>query len=237
MSTPHIELNDLTKIASSVLMPGDPLRAKWIAETFLTDVIQFNSVRNILGYTGYYKGKKVSVMASGMGMPSIGIYSYELYKFYNVENIIRIGSAGSYDRDLKIYDVVLAKRAYTDSTYAKAMGVTGAKNLSSNRFLNQKIKDAAYELNIRLVECNIHSSDNFYYDEKAPSKIDQLMAKGIRCVEMESFALFANALSLRKKATCLLTISDNLITHEATTSEERQSHFKEMVVLALESLL
>jgi len=233
MPTPHINLEDKKLVAKTVLMPGDPLRAKWIAETFLTDVVEINHVRNMLGYTGKYKNKLVTVMGSGMGMPSIGIYSYELYKFYDVENIIRIGTAGSYSADLKCYDVVLASHAYSKSSYAKTMGVTSSSTLKASTSLNNRIIKKAGDQ--KLVVCGVHSSDNFYYSTKSKFDYNELVKKNILCVEMESFALFANAKELGKKATCLLTISDNIVTGDKTSPLERQTKFSSMVVLALEA--
>lgn len=234
--TPHIELKDKDLIAKTVLMPGDPLRAKFIAETYLKDVVEINSVRNMFGYTGTYKGKKITVMGSGMGMPSIGIYSYELFKFYDVDTIIRIGSAGAYSPDLKLYDVVLAKAAWSESTYAKTMGVSNKKLLKATPAVNKKIKAAAKKLGIPLHESVIHSSDVFYRINSDEYK--EIFAKhGAVCVEMESFALFANALATGKNAACLLTISDSLVTHEATSSEERQKAFTKMMEIALNTKL
>ncbi|MFA5719993.1 MAG: purine-nucleoside phosphorylase [Acholeplasmataceae bacterium] len=231
--TPHISLDNKDLIAKTVLMPGDPLRAKFIAETYLEDVIQFNTVRNMFGYTGTYKGKKVSVMGSGMGMPSIGIYSYELYAFYGVENIIRVGSAGAYTDKLNVYDVVLAENAYSQSSYAKVMGVSNRHKLPASKSLNNKLKKAAEKLNTPLHVGTIHSSDVFYHP--GGSIHEEMYEKhGCVCVEMESFALFANAKALNKKAACILTISDSLVTHEATSSEERQNAFTKMMEIALE---
>lgn len=231
--TPHIETNDQNLIAKTVIMPGDPLRAKFIAETYLKDVIKFNTVRNMFGYTGTYKGKKVSVMGSGMGMPSIGIYSYELFAFYDVEQIIRVGSAGAYTSNLSLYDVVLATDAFSESTYAKVMGVSNRKKLAASKTLNNKIVKKADKLAIKLHLGTIHSSDVFYHPG---GSIHEKMYNehGCLCVEMESFALFANAKALNKKAACLLTISDSLVTHEVTTSEERQKAFTKMMEIALE---
>lgn len=234
--TPHIELKDKDLIAKTVLMPGDPLRAKFIAETYLKDVVEINSVRNMFGYTGTYKGKKITVMGSGMGMPSIGIYSYELFKFYDVDTIIRIGSAGAYSPDLKLYDVVLAKAAWSESTYAKTMGVSNKKLLKATPAVNKKIKAAAKKLGIPLHESVIHSSDVFYRINSDEYK-DIFAKHGAVCVEMESFALFANALATGKNAACLLTISDSLVTHEATSSEERQKAFTKMMEIALNTKL
>jgi purine-nucleoside phosphorylase len=230
--TPHIEVNNLDTIAKTVLMPGDPLRAEYIANTYLTNVVKFNNVRNMFGYTGYYKKKKVSVMGSGMGMPSIGIYSYELFAFYNVDNIIRIGSAGSYKSDLKIYDCVLANSAYSESTYAKTLGVTNSKKIKPSNKLNNKLIKSATKLNIDLTVGTIHSSDVFY--RETPKEV--IEANQLLAVEMESFALFSNAKKLGKNASCLLTISDNLVTHEQTSSEERQKSFNNMMLIALESI-
>lgn len=230
--TPHIECNDANKIAKVVLMPGDPLRAKYIADTYLTEVTTFNTVRNMFGYTGKYKGKPISVMGSGMGMPSIGIYSYELYNFYDVETIIRIGSAGSYSERLHVYDTVLVTEAFSESTYAKLAGGIRSKKLKSSKALNNKLKKIASDLNIELKECVCHSSDVFYSND--PTHWQELRDKyNCECVEMESFALFANAKLLGKKAACLLTISDSFITHEVTSSAERQNSFNHMMEIAL----
>ncbi|MGM9969349.1 MAG: purine-nucleoside phosphorylase [Anaeroplasma sp.] len=233
MPTPHISCDDPSKIAKTVLMPGDPLRAKFIADNYLTDVECFTSVRNILGYTGYYNGKRISVMGSGMGMPSIGIYSYELYSFYGVENIIRIGSAGAYDVSLKVYDTVLVTEAFSESNYAKVgFGMRG-KIQKSSKSLNNKLDKAAMKLNIPLHKARIHSSDVFYGND--PEHWKKLHNEyGCKAVEMESFALFANAKALGKKAACLLTISDSFVTHEVTSSEERQNSFHNMMKIALE---
>jgi purine-nucleoside phosphorylase len=235
MSTAHNTAKK-NEIAKTVLMPGDPLRAKFIAETFLEDVVCFNEVRNMFGYTGTYKGKKVSVMGSGMGMPSIGIYSYELYKTYDVKNIIRIGSSGAYTADVKLYDVILADSAYSESTFAEvAYGFKGDTTFPS-KDLNQKIISHAQALNIPLTVGKIHSSDVFYRDSGVTYQDIYNDTKSL-CVEMESFALFANAKKLNKNAACLLTISDSLVTHEKTTTEERQSSFTRMMEIALEAAI
>lgn len=235
MATPHIELNDLTKIAKVVLMPGDPLRAKWIAETYLTDVVQINGVRNMLGFTGKYGKKLVTVMGSGMGMPSIGIYSYELFTMYGVEKIIRVGSAGSYSPNLKIYDVVLATAAWSESSYAKTMGVTNRSTIRPSKALNNRLVKSAEKLNIPVKQAVIHSSDVFYRVNADEYK-DIYEKHNAECVEMEAFALFANAKQLGKQAACILTISDSLVTKEATSSEERQSSFNKMIEVALNSI-
>ncbi len=233
--TPHIDLEDQNLIAKTVLMPGDPLRAKYIADNFLTKVVQINNVRNMWGFTGYYGKKKVTVMGSGMGMPSIGIYSYELFNFYGVENIIRIGSCGAYSEDLNLYDVVLVEQAFSESSYAKTMGVSSRKILPANKTLNNKIKKAAEKLNIPLHPSIVHSSDVFYRLNFEEYKLIH-EKYGANAVEMESFALFANAKALKKRAACLLTVSDSLVTHEATTSQERQEAFTKMMEVALNSI-
>ncbi len=231
--TPHIETIDKSMIAKTVLMPGDPLRAKFIAETFLEDVIQFNSVRNVFGYTGTYKGRKISVMASGMGMPSIGIYAYELYKFYDVENIIRIGSCGGYTADMKLYDVILAKDAWSESSYANVQSGYDQNVIEGTAELNNQLIDIAKTLEIPMHIERIHSSDVFYRENFEEYK--EIHANhGCVAVEMEAFALFHNANVLGKKAACLLTVSDNLVTHELTTSDERQQAFTNMMKIALE---
>ena len=233
--TAHIEVKDKDLIAKTVLMPGDPLRAKFIADTFLDDVVQVNGVRNMLAFTGKYKGKKVTVMGSGMGMPSIGIYSYELYEFYGVENIIRVGSAGSYTDKLKVYDVVLVKDAWSESSYAKTMGVTGRKKIAATKSVNNRLLKSAEKLGVKVHLETIHSSDVFYRVNADEYK-DIYEQHNAVCVEMESFALFANAKALGKKAACILTISDSLVTKEATTSAERQTAFNKMIEVALGSI-
>ena len=235
MSTPH-NMANMGDIAKVVLMPGDPLRAKYIAETYLDDVVQFNNVRNMFGYTGTYKGKKVSVMGSGMGMPSIGIYSFELFSQYGVEAIIRIGSAGGYTKEAKIYDVILANKAYSESSYAKTQCGYESDTLYPDAELNDKLKKAAKELNIPLQEGGIHSSDVFYR-QGGSDYMKDVVEKGCVAVEMESFALFSNARVLGKKAACLVTISDSFVTPEITTAEERQTSFTNMMKIALEAAI
>lgn len=231
--TAHIELENKEGIAKTVLMPGDPLRAKFIADTFLSDVKQFNSVRNVFGYTGTYKGRRISVMASGMGMPSIGIYSYELFKFYGVENIIRIGSCGGYTADLKLYDVILTKDAWSESSYAKVQSGYESDVIEATEKLNNILIKHAEDLGIPIHKERIHSSDVFYRENFEEFK-EIFEQHGCVAVEMEAFALFHNAKVLGKNAACLLTVSDNLVTHEATTSEERQNAFTNMMKIALE---
>lgn len=236
MATPHISAAQ-GDFAKTVLMPGDPLRAKFIAETFLDDIKLVTSVRNVLGYTGTYKGVKVSVMASGMGMPSIGIYSYELFKFYDVENIIRIGSAGSYRDWLKVMDVTLAKTAVSESSFAKTQGGCDDTSIAPSAEINDLIMKKAEELNINCKYSVVHSSDVFYREASQGTWQDIADNTGSDCVEMESFALFHNANVLGKRAACLLTISDSFVNHEELTAEQRQNSFREMMILALEAAI
>ena len=234
MSTPHnsAKKGDIAKI---VLMPGDPLRAKFVAETFLEDPVEFNHVRGMLGYTGTYKGHKVSVMGSGMGMPSIGIYSYELFKFYDVDAIIRIGTTGAMVPEVHIYDIVLAKNAYSKSTYAQVQNGDMEEIQWPDEALNEEIRKSAAKLGYPMVEGTISSGDVFYIDTP---EFDPNYAKyGCVCAEMESFALFHNAKALGKKAACLLTVSDSIVTGEETTAEERQLAFTKMMEIALETAL
>ncbi|MBE5940035.1 MAG: purine-nucleoside phosphorylase [Lachnospiraceae bacterium] len=235
MSTPHNEAKT-GDIAKTVLMPGDPLRAKFIAETFLENPVLFNDVRNMFGYTGTYKGKQVSVMGSGMGMPSIGIYSYELYNVYGVENIIRIGSAGSYSEKAKVYDVVLATSAYSESSYAKVQCGYDKDIIYPSEELNEKLEKAAEELGIPVIKGGVHSSDVFYREGSIDYINDLRDNKGCLVVEMESFALFNNARVLGKQAACLLTVSDSFVSSEVTTAEERQTSFTNMMKIALEAV-
>ena len=231
MNTPHINVK-VGLIAKIVLMPGDPLRAQYIADTFLTDVVKINDVRNMYGFTGKYKGKKITVMGSGMGMPSIGIYSYELYKFFGVEKIVRIGSCGAYSPELNLYDTVLVEEAYSESTYALVQSGYDKNILPSSKELNDELKKIAKELNISIHVGRIHSSDVFYRENPDFTEIyEKYKCLG---VEMESFALFNNARVLNKKAACLLTVSDSLVTHQVTTAEERQTAFTNMMKIALE---
>ena len=232
MATPHIEVNDKNKFAKTVLMPGDPLRAEYIAKTFLTDVEKINNVRNMFGFTGYYKGHKVTVMGSGMGMPSIGIYSFELYDIYGVENIIRIGSCGSYVKEADLYDLILATAAYSESSFAKVAYGYPEDTLESDQHLLEVLRKAAKELNYPLVEGTIHSSDVFY---RKNGNLDVIKERHIVGVEMESFALFANAKYLNKRGACLLTVSDSFVTHKETTALERQTSFNKMMEVALEA--
>lgn len=231
--TPHIEAKEKDIIAKTVLMPGDPLRAKFIAENYMENVTQFNTVRNMYGYTGTYKGRPISVMGSGMGMPSIGIYSYELFSFYNVESIIRIGSCGAYTKDLNLYDVLLVDDCWSESTYAQVQSGYDKSIIEASPTLNNRVEKIAEGLNIPIHRGRIHSSDVFYRQD-FDSFNDIRDKQGCIAVEMESFALFANAKVLGKEATCLLTVSDNLVTGALTTSEERQNAFTKMMSIALE---
>lgn len=236
MPTPHNEAQK-GQIAKTVLMPGDPLRAKFIADTFLENPKQFNNVRGMLGFTGTYNGKQISVMGGGMGMPSIGIYSYELFTEYDVDRIIRIGSAGSYSENAKIYDVVLATSAVSESSYALTQsGFTGDETFPSEE-LNDRLRKAASDLGIHIQEGAVHSSDVFYRQpsDAKPSYWEKLRdERGCLAVEMESFALFHNANVCGKEAACLLTISDSFVSPEITTPEERQNCFTNMMKIALE---
>ena len=233
--TAHIEATSKDAFAKTVLMPGDPLRAKYIAETYLTDVVQVNGVRNMFGYTGYYKDKKVTVMGSGMGMPSIGIYSYELFAFYGVEEIIRIGSCGSYTENAKLYDVIIVKDAYSESNFAKVAYGYKSHCLKSDKELINRLNKSAKKLNYPVINGRIHSSDVFYSAVGNPIETagNQKQCLG---VEMESFALFANAKYLNKKAACVLTVSDSLVTEQRISAKERQVSFNKMMEIALESI-
>lgn len=232
--TPHIGVKEQGVIAKVVLMPGDPLRAKFIAETFLEDVVQFNTVRNMFGYTGTYKGEKISVMGSGMGMPSIGIYSYELYAYYGVEKIIRVGSCGAYSDKLNLYDVIVVKDAYSESTFGKVAYGDDREIMPSSKELTEELLEISKKLGIKVFYESIHSSDVFYHHSDDFKFTDLVEKYNCMAVEMESFALFHNANYFKKQAACLLTVSDSLVTHEATTAEERQLAFDQMIKIALE---
>ena len=234
MATPHIEANK-GDFADVVLMPGDPLRAKMVAETYLDDPKLVNQVRGMLGYTGTYQGKRISVMASGMGMPSIGIYSYELFAMYDVKAIIRIGSAGSYVPELNPGDVVLTEYAWSVSTYGKLQNGSEDQIKYPDSDLNAAIISTAERLGEPLTVAPIHSSDVFYKDGD-PGYFKALHEEyGCACVEMESFGLFHNADALGKKAACLLTISDSLVSAEEMSASERQNSFHRMIRIALET--
>lgn len=234
MPTPHNEAKK-GEIAKTVLMPGDPLRAKFIANKWLQNFKLVNQVRNMYAYTGTYKGKELTVMASGMGMPSMGIYSYELYKEYDVDKIIRIGSAGSYTDLLKLFDIVLTEKVWSGSAYAKTQSGFEGNFLFPEKKLNDTIKKMSEVLEIPIVRACVHSTDAFYHEPEADDYTKIRDIYGCQCVEMESFALFHNARVLGKQAACILTISDSLVTKEQTTAKERQLSFEKMIMLALES--
>lgn len=235
MPTPHNRAVN-GDFAKTVLMPGDPLRAKFIADTFLEAPRLVTDVRGMLGFTGTYQGRPISVMGSGMGMPSIGIYSYELYSQYGVENIIRIGSAGSYTAKAKLFDVVLATGAYSESSFAMTQSGDPADIQAPDGMLNDALRRSAKDQAIPLIEGVIHSSDVFYREADGGKTLywEQLRdEKGCLAVEMESFALFHNAKVLGKRAACLLTISDSFVSPEITTPEQRQTSFTAMMKVAL----
>ena len=234
MATPHISA-EKGDFADIVLMPGDPLRAKMIAETYLDGSVQVTGVRGMLGFTGTYKGKRISVMGSGMGMPSMGIYSYELFSYYGVEKILRIGSAGSYVPELRLGDVVLEESAFSESSYALVQSGRAEQVIFPSQRLNETIRKTADGLGIPLVPASVHSTDVFYCSG-SPDYYKSVVAEhGCSCVEMESFALFHNAEELGKEAACLLTISDSFVSEQAMSAEERQNTFQKMITVALEA--
>ena len=237
MPTPHIESRE-EDIAPVVLMPGDPLRAKYIADNFLEDVKQVNSVRNMFAYTGTYKGKKVTVFPSGMGIPSVGIYSYELYKFYNVEKIIRIGTCGSFHPDVKILDIILSKCAYCKTYFNKLLDGGEEEYIASSTTLNEQIEKTAANKNISLKVGNTITSDVFdvYCDNKELFRSNYPTDWNFLSVEMEAFGLFYVAKKLGKEATCLMTVVDSLFDKRSLTSEDRQNSLNEMISLALDSV-
>ena len=230
--TPHINVSEQGIIAETVLMPGDPLRAKFIAETYLENPVQFNTVRNMFGYTGTYKGKKISVMGSGMGMPSIGIYSYELINFYGVKNIIRIGSCGAIQENIKIRDIIIGMSASTTSNYASQYNLPGTYAPTASWELMKKAIAIADSKGITTKVGNILSSDIFYDD--TPEVWKNWAKMGVLAIEMEAAALYMNAARAGVNALCILTVSDSLVSHEATTAEERQTSFTNMMEIALE---
>ena len=229
MSTPHNAANP-GDIAKTILLPGDPLRAKVIAETYLSDPVQFNAVRNMFGYTGTYKGKPVSVMGTGMGCPSIGIYSYELFNFYDVQNIVRIGSAGAISPKLKLKDIVIAMSAYTDSGYVSSFGFRGNAAPCCSYELLAKAMAYAKNLPCNVVCGPMFSSDAFYSDV---SQTETLSRLGVLAVEMEAAALYLNAARAGKNALAICSISDSLVTGEELSAEERQIGFRNMMELGL----
>ncbi len=239
--TPHIDAKP-EDFAKTVLMPGDPLRSKFIAENFLENAKLVNNVRGIQGYTGEYKGKKVSVMASGMGMPSIGIYSYEMFNFFDVDNIIRVGSAGGLSEKVKIRDIVIAQGACTNSSYPQSFGINGTIAPIADYNLLETCVNAARKMNLKFEVGNVLSSDIFYNDDvtylpKEQQSSMQFAKMGALAVEMEAAALYLNAARANKHALALFTVSDHLLTGEATTAIERQTSFTDMMKLALETAI
>lgn len=232
MATPHIKA-EKGDFAKTILMPGDPLRAKHIAENFLTDAVLVNNVRGIQGYTGTYKGTPVSVMASGMGMPSMGIYSYELFHFFDVDTIIRVGSAGSMRKDVALRELVIAMSASTNSNYMAQYNLPGVYAPTASYALVAKAVKAAEQHRIPCHVGNVLSSDTFYDDD--PAGNEKWRKLGVMCVEMETAALYMNAACAGKNALAILTISDSLITGEATDSDERQTGFNNMISVALDA--
>ena len=232
MST-HIESN-INDIAKTVLMPGDPKRCEYIAKKFLSNAKIINNVRGMTAYTGYYKSKQITVFPSGMGIPSMGIYSYELFKEYNVENIIRIGTMGSYT-NLQLKDIVLVENSITNSNYGRYLCNYQNININSNAELNSKIELSAQELNLKINKGNIYSSDVFY--EQNNNFQEKVAKYSVLGVEMESFALLLNAKLLNKKATTLLMVSDSFICADKLSSLEREQGLDNLIILALEASL
>ncbi len=221
------------EISKVVLMPGDPLRAKTLAEKYLTDVVCFNDTRNMLGYTGTYKGKRISVMGHGMGVPSIGIYTHELFTQFGVDTIIRIGSAGGLDMDVNAKDVVIAEAASTNSSYGNAYGIPGQFAACADYDLLSTAVEAAKENNIACKVGKVYTSDFFYYPQTGLN--EKLRDFGHLCVEMEAAGLYWEASANRKKALAILSISDHLFKPVALTAEERQNSFTDMMLIALET--
>ena len=231
MPTPHIEAQE-GDIAESILLPGDPLRAKFIAENFLSDIVQFNKVRNMFGYTGYYQGKRVSVMGTGMGMPSMGIYAYELIKFYGVKKLIRVGSAGSIQPHIKLKDIVIAQGASTNSSFSQQFNINGQIAALSDFELLSTAVTKAKSMTLPFHVGNILTTDNFYNFGK--SEWERWAKMGVSCLEMEGYALLLTAMSLDAAALVMCTISDFLITEEAMDTKDRELSFEQMITLALE---
>jgi len=231
VGSPHISAQK-GDFAQTVLLPGDPLRAKWIAQTFLDNVQEVTAVRGMLGFTGTYKNHPVSVMGSGMGIPSCGIYSYELFHYYGVENIIRVGTAGGYQKNLKVGTVIVSQKAYSESTYAAMMKTaTDEENIMhASPKLVQLVTETSQELKIKTHPGVVHSGDAFYNE----MGIKHYQEMGIDAVEMEAFAIYTNAKKLGKNGLAICTISDNIVTGEQLTPAQRQTSLREMVILALE---
>ena len=242
MSTPHNSAS-LEDIAKVVIMPGDPLRAKYIAENFLDDYKLVNEVRNMFAYTGYYKDKKITVMASGMGMPSIGIYSYELYKFYNVENIIRIGSCGGYSPDLKLFDIILSEQVFSESNFALSANNENCHLVSASTMLNGIIDKTSKEINIPVVKGTTVCTEAFDLYMSDLQKVLDRIPENLKPIgsEMEAFALFYTAKMLNKNAACLMSVVDTNVNSNSpkanATAEERQTGLNNMIKLALESAI
>ncbi len=236
MPTPHNTANK-GDIAKTVLMPGDPLRAKFIAERYLENPVLFNEVRGMLGYTGTYRGEKISVMGHGMGMPSVGIYSYELFTHYDVQEIVRIGSCGSYDEKLKVFDLLLVTEAYSESTFAKVQSGCNRDCLCPNEALTERLRKSAKEQRAPLAEGRVHCTDVFYNGEVAEGESPywEQVHENRAClaVEMESFALFHTANVTGKQAACVLTVSDSFVSQTEATAKEREQNFTCMVEVAL----
>ncbi|GFI55117.1 purine nucleoside phosphorylase DeoD-type [Clostridiales bacterium] len=232
--TPHINASP-SDFAPVVLMPGDPLRAKYIAENFLTAPVLVNNVRGVQGYTGTYNGRRISVMASGMGMPSMGIYSYELFNFFNVEAIIRVGSAGGIQEKVQVRDIVIGQGACTDSAFSHTFHLPGAFAPIASYQLLEHCTAAAKNAGLPYHVGNLLSSDIFYHDDTDSTALWSKM--GVLAVEMEAAALYMNAARAGKHALAICTVSDHLITGEATTAEERQTSFTDMMRLALETAI
>jgi purine-nucleoside phosphorylase len=235
--TVHNSAN-LGDIAKIVLMPGDPLRAKFIADKYLNNVVCFNELRGMLGFTGIYKGKKVSVMGSGMGMPSIGIYSYELFKFYGVEKIIRIGSCGSYSEDLELLDTILVNNAYSESTFALTFSGSTDNVMESSSDLTNLLDSVSKRLNVKVKRGTILTSDGFDYYIDVKSLLSRI-PKNINCIgaEMESFGLFHVANILNKQAACLLSVVDSHTKKTLVSPKDRETSLKNMIEIALESVI
>ena len=237
MSTPHIG-SELEDVAEVVLLPGDPLRAKYIAENFLDDYKLVNQVRNMFAYTGYYKGKKVSVFSSGMGIPSMGIYSYELYKFYNVKKIIRIGTCGSFNKDIKLLDVILSEGAYCKTYYPQLLDGGDVDYVESSNDLNNTIINAAEKNNLILKKGKTITSDVFdLYCDSMDQFHSNFPDMNFLSVEMEAFALFYNAKKLGREAACLMTVVDSLFDKRSLTVEDREKSLNNMIEMALESII
>lgn len=233
MGTPHNSAKT-EDVAQTVIMPGDPLRAKFIAEHFLDNAVCINEVRNMLGYTGSFEGKRITVMGSGMGMPSMGIYSYELFKMYNVERIIRIGSAGGLSDSVKLRDIIIGLGASTNSNYAAQYKLPGTFAPIADYSMVKSAVEAAEKENIKVVVGNILSSDTFYTDSTSDNDLWKRM--GILAVEMETAALYMNAARLGKKALGIFTVSDHLYTGEELSADDRQTTFTDMMTIALKSI-